>query len=176
MPPNRGTPLVASAAATTARNDSPEGDTQHGKSFTIRGVAAGLAVGLVICFSNMYFGLQTGWISPMTMPASLMGYGIFRGLRPYLRFPFSPVENVLVQTVAGSMAVMPLGCGFVGVVSFPEKPMPAQGELLNVPTQIPAMNYLLTPEEQGPVRLPLWKLIVWSLGLCYFGVVFAVPL
>jgi hypothetical protein len=25
----------------------------------------------------------------------------------------------LVQTVAGSMAIMPLGCGFVGVVSFP---------------------------------------------------------
>ncbi len=32
-----------------------------GESFTIRGLAAGLLVGLVICFSNMYFGLQTGW-------------------------------------------------------------------------------------------------------------------
>lgn len=38
------------------------------------------------------------------------------------------------------------------------------------------MNYLLTPDEQGPIRLSLWQLIVWSLGLCYFGVVFAVPL
>ncbi|KAG7136828.1 hypothetical protein HYQ45_018875 [Verticillium longisporum] len=41
---------------------------------------------------------------------------------------------------------------------------------------LPAMNYLLTPEEQGPITLEAWKLIVWSLGLCYFGVVFAVPL
>ena len=38
------------------------------------------------------------------------------------------------------------------------------------------MNYLLTTEENGPITLDLWKLILWSLGLCYFGVVFAVPL
>lgn len=42
--------------------------------------------------------------------------------------------------------------------------------------QIPAMNYLLTTDEQGPLHISLWKLILWSLGLCYFGVVFAVPL
>lgn len=128
----------------------------EGHHFTIRGVLVGLLVGLVICFSNMYFGLQTGWVSMMTMPASLMGFGIFKALTPHLKFPFSPVENVLVQSVAGGMAIMPLGCGFVGVM--------------------PAMNYLLQSEEQGPVFLSLRKLIVWSLGLCYFGVVFAVPL
>lgn len=89
----------------------------EGRHFTFRGVAVGLLVGLVICFSNMYFGLQTGWVSTMTMPASLLGFGIFRVLAPHLKFPFSPVENVLVQSVAGGMAIMPLGCGFVGVVS-----------------------------------------------------------
>ncbi|TPX15221.1 uncharacterized protein E0L32_004779 [Thyridium curvatum] len=128
----------------------------EGRSFTVRGVLVGLLVGLVICFSNMYFGLQTGWVSIMSMPASLMGFGLFKALSRHLKFPFSPVENVLVQSVAGGMAIMPLGCGFVGV--------------------LPAMNYLLTPEERGPVDLSVWKLIVWSLGLCYFGVVFAVPL
>lgn len=128
----------------------------EGRHFTFRGVAVGLLVGLVICFSNMYFGLQTGWISMMTMPASLMGFGIFKALSRHLKFPFSPVENVLVQSVAGGMAVMPLGCGFVGV--------------------LPAMEYLLHPSELGPVRLSMTKLIVWSLGLCYFGVMFAVPL
>lgn len=128
----------------------------EGRHFTLRGVAAGLLVGLIICFSNMYFGLQTGWISMMTMPSSLLGFGIFKALSRHLSFPFSPVENVLVQSVAGGMAIMPLGCGFVGV--------------------IPAMEYLLKPEEQGPIHLSMWKLIIWSLGLCYFGVVFAVPL
>lgn len=38
------------------------------------------------------------------------------------------------------------------------------------------MNYLLGADEQGPLSLSMWQLIVWSLGLCYFGVVFAVPL
>jgi uncharacterized oligopeptide transporter (OPT) family protein len=54
--------------------------------------------------------------STMTMPSSLLGFGMFRIIRKHIQFPFSPVENVLVQTVAGSMAIMPLGCGFVGVV------------------------------------------------------------
>lgn len=142
-------------SAPTPRTAKPGLDVQ-GRSFTLRAIAAGLLVGLVICFSNMYFGLQTGWVSMMTMPASLMGFGIFKTLSRHLAFPFSPVENVLVQTVAGSMAIMPLGCGFVGV--------------------LPAMQYLLKSEEHGPVNLSTWKLIVWSLGLCYFGVVFAVPL
>ncbi|KAK8862334.1 OPT superfamily oligopeptide transporter [Apiospora arundinis] len=143
-------PAMAPSAAVHAKV-LPEG-----RHFTWRGVGVGLLVGLVICFSNMYFGLQSGWVSMMTMPASLMGFGLFKVLQPHLQFPFSPVENVLVQSVAGGMAIMPLGCGFVGVM--------------------PALNYLLAEEEQGPVFLPMWKLIVWSLGLCYFGVVFAVPL
>lgn len=85
----------------------------QGHSLTARGVLVGLAVGTIICFSNMYFGLQTGWVSTMTMPASLLGFGIFRALGDRLDWrgngPFTPVENVLVQTVAGSMAIMPLG-------------------------------------------------------------------
>ena len=43
-------------------------------------------------------------------------------------------------------------------------------------TQIPAMDYLLKADEQGPFNLSMLQLVVWSLGLCYFGVVFAVPL
>jgi OPT family oligopeptide transporter len=92
----------------------------------------------------------------MSMPSSLIGFAFFKTLSKHLDLPFTPVENVLVQTVAGSMGTMPLGCGFVGVM--------------------PALNYMLKPEEGGPVHLSLWMLILWALGLCYFGVVFAVPL
>ena len=128
----------------------------EGQNFTVRGVLVGLGVGLIICFSNMYFGLQTGWVSSMAMPASLIGFAFFKTLSKHLDLPFTPVENVLVQTVAGSMGTMPLGCGFVGVM--------------------PALNYMLKPEDQGPVFLSLWKLVLWAVGLCFFGVVFAVPL
>ena len=129
---------------------------EQGQNFTTRGVLVGLGIGIIICFSNMYFGLQTGWISGMAMPAALIGFGFFKTIARCIDYPFTPVENVLVQTVAGALGTMPLGCGFVGVV--------------------PALNYLLTPEENGPLALSAGKLIIWSLGICLFGVVFAVPL
>ena len=50
----------------------------------------------------------------MSMPSSLIGFAIFKGLGRRLRFPFSPVENVLVQTVAVAVGSMPLSAGFVG--------------------------------------------------------------
>ena len=129
---------------------------EQGQNFTIRGVLVGLAIGVIICFSNMYFGLQTGWVSGMAMPAALIGFGFFKTLARCIDYPFTSVENVLVQTVAGALGTMPLGCGFVGVM--------------------PALNYLLKPEENGPLLLSTGKLIIWSLGICFFGVVFAVPL
>ncbi|KAF2758410.1 oligopeptide transporter-like protein [Pseudovirgaria hyperparasitica] len=126
------------------------------QNFTIRGVLVGLVIGVVICFSNMYFGLQTGWVSGMAMPSALLGFAWFKVVARTLSYPFTPVENVLIQSVAGSVGTMPLGCGFVGV--------------------LPALNFLLKPEENGPLDISLWKLVVWALGICFFGVVFAVPL
>ncbi|KAJ4360567.1 OPT super [Didymosphaeria variabile] len=126
------------------------------QNFTLRGVLCGLAIGVAICFSNMYFGLQTGWVTGMAMPSALIGFAYFKTVSRMLKLPFTPVENVLVQSVAGAVGTMPLGCGFVGVV--------------------PALNFLLTKEENGPLDISLWRLIVWSLGICFFGVVFAVPL
>ena len=127
-----------------------------GTNFTFRGVAVGCLIGVIICFSNTYFGLQTGWVSGMAMPASLIGFAIFKTLSRYLVLPFTPVENVLVQTVAGAVGTMPLGLGFVGVM--------------------PSLQFLLQKNEGAPVDLSLWRLIVWGIGLCLFGVVFGVPL
>ena len=125
-------------------------------NFTIRGVLVGLGIGIIICFSNTYFGLQTGWVSGMAMPASLLGFAFFRSIRGVLKYPFTPVENVLVQTVAGAVGTMPLGVGCVGV--------------------LPALNFLLKPSDNGPINLGLGKLIIWSVGICFLGVFVAVPL
>ena len=129
---------------------------EQAQNFTWRSVFVGLAIGVLICFSNTYFGLQTGWVSGMAMPAALIGFAFFKSISKHLDLPFTPVENVLVQTVAGAVGTMPLGCGFVGVM--------------------PALNYLLKPEENGPLVLSTGYLMLWSLGLCFFGVVFVVPL
>ena len=37
--------------------------TTEGSHFTWRSVVVGLFIGIIICFSNTYFGLQTGWVS-----------------------------------------------------------------------------------------------------------------
>jgi len=127
-----------------------------GTNFTFRGLAVGMAIGIIICFSNTYFGLQTGWVSGMAMPASLIGFAVFKSVSRFLTLPFTPVENVLVQTVAGAVGTMPLGCGFVGV--------------------IPSLQFLLKSDEGAPLDLSLWRMTVWAIGLCLFGVAFGIPL
>lgn len=154
--------------------------------FTLRALLVGLLIGVLIAFSNTYFGLQTGWISGMAMPSALIGFAYFKTVQTImcrlglerlgLGAGFSEVENVLVQTVAGSVGTMPLGCGFVGVI-------PAL-EFLLKPSETPKsdsndadiIRVLKLAEETGGVKLPLGKLILWALGICFFGVVFAVPL
>ena len=136
--------------------DSQAARAAQPQKFTLRGILVGLVIGMVIVSSNTYFGLQTGWVSGMTMPSALIGFAFFKAVGRYLKMPFSPVENVLIQTVAGSAGTMPLGCGFVGVV--------------------PALEYFLKPEEGGPLNISVGRLCLWAVGICLFGVVFAVPL
>jgi uncharacterized oligopeptide transporter (OPT) family protein len=64
-----------------------------------------------MCFSNMYFGLQTGWISMMSLQASLLGFAIFKPFQNGLSNHFGPKENVYLQTVAVATATMPLAAG-----------------------------------------------------------------
>lgn len=156
--------------------------------FTLRALLLGLLIGVLIAFSNTYFGLQTGWISGMAMPSALIGFAYFRGLRTLMcKFgsvgeklgwgaEFSEVENVLVQTVAGSVGTMPLGCGFVGVVPALEFLLKKEETPSSTSTDSGIVSALAAAEETGGLRLPLGKLVLWALGLCFFGVMFAVPL
>jgi OPT family oligopeptide transporter len=163
MAPDRGKaapmledPAQASNSRTTDVARLLAAKDQDPRNFTLRGLLVGLLIGTIVCFSNMYFGLQTGWVSSMAMPSALLGFSYFKIVSRYISYPFTPVENVFVQSVAGSVGTMPLGCGFVGV--------------------LPALNYMLTPDENGPLQISLTKLIVWAVGIAFFGVVFAVPL
>ncbi|KAI2831314.1 hypothetical protein CBS147343_3883 [Aspergillus niger] len=164
-----GSPLTSSVdfGDRSAYADDARSSAASPQSFTTRSLLVGLLIGALITFSNTYFGLQTGWISTMAMPSALIGFSVFKVFSKYLSYPFTPIENVLIQTVAGAVGTMPLGCGFVGV--------------------IPALEFLIKDGEDGPsgdggtgeggpLKLNFWKLVLWSLGVCLFGVVFAVPL
>ena len=139
-----------------AEDPTPTVPCIEGQSLTLRAITVGLAIGTLACFSNSYFGLQTGWISMMNLPLSLIGFAVFKAFSQQLSYPFLPVENVLVQTVAVGVGTMPLAAGLVGV--------------------IPVLEKLLDPWEGGPLHLNWGLLSLWSLGVAFFGVFLAVPL
>lgn len=124
---------------------------------TVRATAAGLAIGTIVLILNFQFGLQTGWVSMMSLPSALLGFTIFR-LLPVSR-TFTDVENVYIQSVAVAVGTGPLAYGLVGI--------------------IPAIEKFLTEDESGTgsrISLSLSQLMVWSFGLAFFGVFFAVTL
>jgi uncharacterized oligopeptide transporter (OPT) family protein len=125
-------------------------------TLTLRGTLAGLAVGVLICLSNVYFGLQTGGVNGMSLPSAVLGFSIFKSVSKYLAHPLTAAENVFVETVAGAVGCMPLGAGLI--------------------TVIPALQHLLKPHENGPLNMTWAQLLFWATGVCFFGLIFAMPL
>lgn len=95
----------------------------------------------------------------MSLPSSLLAFATFKSLQAHLSYPFTDVENVFVQSLAVAVGTGPLAYGFVGV--------------------IPAIEKFLTPAEAASseaIKLSIPQLFLWSLGLAFFGVFFAVLL
>jgi uncharacterized oligopeptide transporter (OPT) family protein len=116
-------------------------------------VLIGLAIGCLLCFTNLYFGLQTGWISMMSLQSALIGFLISK----MLPIPLTPQQVIVVQTTAVATGTMPLAAGFVGI-------LPALG--------------LLDEERDGtaPVNLSWIAVIAWSCSIAFFGVFLSPPL
>lgn len=124
---------------------------------TLRATLVGLFIGSIVLISNFQFGLQTGWVSMMSLPAALLGFAMFKA-SPYSS-TFTDAENVYLQSIAVAVGTGPLAYGLIGI--------------------IPAIEKFLTEEESGlgiKLRLSFVQLVIWSLGLALFGVFFAVPL
>ncbi|CAK9441428.1 uncharacterized protein LODBEIA_P52960 [Lodderomyces beijingensis] len=124
---------------------------------TFRATIVGLVIGSIILISNFQFGLQSGWVSMMSLPAALLGFAVFK-LTPWSK-SFTDVENVYIQSIAVAVGTGPLAYGFIGI--------------------IPAIEKFLAPDESGVGRhltFSTTELMVWSMGLGLFGVFFAIPL
>lgn len=125
------------------------------RTFSLRGIAAGAVIGSVICFASIYYGLQAGQTNSMPLPSALMGYAVVKPFAKYMRTSYTPMENVLAMTVAASMGGIPMTAGLCGI--------------------IPALEYLVPADQNGPLTFSLLRLILWSLSVCLFGVVIATP-
>uniref|UniRef100_A0A8H7Y0F4 Oligopeptide transporter n=1 Tax=Psilocybe cubensis TaxID=181762 RepID=A0A8H7Y0F4_PSICU len=121
--------------------------------FTLRAVCLGLAIGCLICFTNLSLGLQSGWISMMSIQSALIGFLISRTLP----VPLTPQEIIVVQTTAVATGTMPLAAGFVGI--------------------LPALT-LLSEERDGTPAIHLtWiAAIGWSCSVAFFGVFLSPPI
>ncbi|KAG2362592.1 OPT oligopeptide transporter protein-domain-containing protein [Suillus spraguei] len=114
--------------------------------FTFQAVAIGLLIGCLLCFTNLYFGLQTGWISMMSLQSALIGFLLSK----MLPTPLSPQEIIVVQTTAVATGTMPLAAGFVGI--------------------LPALGW------EPPIHLSWLAAIGWSCSVAFFGVFLSPPI
>ncbi|KAH9848445.1 OPT oligopeptide transporter [Lenzites betulinus] len=131
-----------------------EGTSESGQTeFTIRAVLLGLLIGCLLCFTNLYFGLQTGWISMMSLQSALIGFLLSK----FLPKPMSAQENVVLQTTAVATGTMPLAAGFVGI-------LPALGLLDEGRDGVP------------PIHLSWIGAVGWSCAVAFFGVFLSPPL
>ncbi|KAJ6494880.1 OPT oligopeptide transporter protein-domain-containing protein [Mycena vitilis] len=136
----------------SAMSDSdPEPESR--REFTLQAVVIGLLIGCLLCFANLSFGLQTGWISMMSLQSALIGFLISR----LLPIPLSAQEIIVVQTTAVATGTMPLAAGFVGI--------------------IPALK-LLDEVRDGtpPIHLSWIAAVGWSLSVAFFGVFLSPPI
>ncbi|XXF76074.1 OPT/YSL family transporter [Myxococcaceae bacterium GXIMD 01537] len=103
------------------------------RQLTVRGVIAGMLIGVVMCLSNLYVVLKTGWSMGVTITACILAFSLFQGLRRvpglnrlrFIREEFSPLENNAMGSVAsaagymtggGNMAALPALIMLTGVM------------------------------------------------------------
>ncbi|TNY17968.1 OPT oligopeptide transporter protein-domain-containing protein [Rhodotorula diobovata] len=153
--------LLAGRRSEPRAAGNAEDDGELEEELTLRAVAVGLVIGVLLACTNSYFGLQTGWISMMSLQASLLGFAVFKvvpqcGL--FANRPLTVHENIVLQTTAVATGTLPLAAGFVGI--------------------IPALAQLDPALDSGaqPLVLSFRALLAWSCAVAFFGVFLAVPL
>jgi OPT family oligopeptide transporter len=112
---------------------------------TVRAVVTGMLLGALMCLSNLYVVLKTGWSFGVTLTACVVAFALFRlgkslGL---VRREFGMLENNAMGSVASSAGFMTGGGN-----------LPAMGALL-----------LLTGVRPEPGAMVAWLAVIAMLGV-----------
>lgn len=110
---------------------------------TVRAVIGGMAIGAVMCLSNLYVFFKTGWSLGVTLTACILAFAIFKALGALGQKPLSALENNALTTVASGAGYMTGGGN-----------MAAFGALLMITT--------LRPD---PASMILWFGVIAALGV-----------
>ena len=112
---------------------------------TVRAVVVGMLLGALMCLSNLYVVLKTGWSFGVTLTACVVAFALFRLARSLglVRREFGMLENNAMGSVASSAGFMTGGGN-----------LPAMGALL-----------ILTGLRPEPVAMVAWLAVIAMLGV-----------
>ncbi|RJS20838.1 OPT family oligopeptide transporter [Corallococcus sp. H22C18031201] len=115
------------------------------RQLTVRAVIAGMLIGAVMCLSNLYVILKTGWSLGVTITACILAFVVFGTLRELrvLRAEFTDLENNAMGSVASAAGYMTGGGN-----------MHAVPALLMLTGTLPSSGWLV-----------LWFVVVSALGV-----------
>lgn len=121
------------------------------RQLTVRAVVFGMAIGALMCLSNLYVFFKTGWSMGVTITAAILAAALFRmmGAARLVREPLTSLENNALTTVASGAGYMTGGGN-----------MAAFGALLMVTS--------LRPEP--------WPMVAWFAAIAALGVFTAIPI
>ncbi|MCC6335846.1 MAG: OPT/YSL family transporter [Myxococcales bacterium] len=117
---------------------------------TVRAVLFGMVVGMLLCLSNLYIVLKTGWSVGVTLTACILGWSFFSLVN---RLPWFSRYGMLENNAMSSVAS---GAGY----------MTGGGNMAALPALL-----MLTA-----VRPDAWVLMLWFAGVAALGVFAAIPI
>jgi OPT family oligopeptide transporter len=118
---------------------------------TVRAVLLGMVIGAVMCLSNLYVVLKTGWSIGVTVVSCIVGWAVLSGLK-VLRFtkkPLGQLENNAIGDVASAAGYMTGG-----------------GNMAALPALV-----MLTG-----IMPNAWVVVLWFAGIAVLGVFAAIPI
>ncbi|MHB8876176.1 MAG: OPT family oligopeptide transporter [Myxococcaceae bacterium] len=121
------------------------------RQLTVRAVLSGMVIGALMCLSNLYVVLKTGWSVGVTITACILAYaffGVLRSLR-LVKDDFSALENNAMGSVASAAGYMTGG-----------------GNMAALPALL-----MLTGMRPDP-----WSLVFWFAAIAALGVFAAIPI
>lgn len=116
---------------------------------TARAIVVGMAIGMVMCLSNLYVFFKTGWSIGVTLTACIVAYAVLGVFQKMGAKPLTALENNALTTVASGAGYMTGGGN-----------MAAYGALLMVTTARPDMA----------------GMIIWFAVIAALGVFVAIPI
>ncbi|MSP91433.1 MAG: OPT family oligopeptide transporter [Myxococcales bacterium] len=121
------------------------------RQLTVRAVLTGMVLGAVLCLSNLYVVLKTGWSMGVTITACVLAFVLFRVVQALglSRTPFTVLENNAMSSVASAGGYMTGG-----------------GNMAAVPALLLLTGF--RPE-------PFW-MVLWFAVIAWLGVFAAIPI